>query len=248
LFIAPLYLPADRQVVNIDKQNLKHKTMNTVTSKTKVAIIGLGNIGKAVAANLIKGSHPVILASRELDKAKELAAGLGSLANAKEITEAIKEADVVIPAIYFDKIKEFLKTYANELKGKIIIDVSNPIAPDGKGGFKKIIDQNQSAGKILSELVPPTAVLVKAFGTLGAGSLANAAFDNTERKVLFYASDSTNSNKQIEELIADSGFTAFDIGGIDQSIRIEVFGDLHEFGALGKTVTLEEAKSKAAQS
>lgn len=222
--------------------------MNTETPKTKVAIIGLGNIGKALAANLIKGNHPVTVASRESDKAKELADSLGNLATAKEITEAIREADVIIPAIYFDKIKDFLETYANELQGKIIIDVSNPIAPDGKGGFKKIIDQNQSAGKILSELVPATTVSVKAFGTLGAGSLTNAAFASPEKKVLFYASDSTNSNKQIEELIADSGFTPFHIGGIDQSIRIEVFGDLHEFGALGKTVTLEEAKSKVAQS
>lgn len=222
--------------------------MNTETPKTKVAIIGLGNIGKALAANLIKGNHPVTVASRESDKAKELADSLGNLATAKEITEAIREADVIIPAIYFDKIKDFVETYANELQGKIIIDVSNPIAPDGKGGFKKIIDQNQSAGKILSELVPATTVSVKAFGTLGAGSLTNAAFASPERKVLFYASDSTNSNKQIEELIADSGFTPFHIGGIDQSIRIEVFGDLHEFGALGKTVTLEEAKSKVAQS
>jgi 8-hydroxy-5-deazaflavin:NADPH oxidoreductase len=216
--------------------------MNILSSKTKVAIIGLGNIGKVVATNLIKGNHPVILASRELNKAKEFANSLGSNATAEEITTAIKKADVVIPAIYFEKIKEFLKTYANELDGKIIVDVSNPVAPDGNGGFKKIIDQEQSAGKILSELTPANAVLVKAFGTLGSGSLSKSAFSEPERKVLFYASDSINSNKKIEELITDSGFVAFHVGGIDQSIRIEVFGDLHEFGALGKTVTADEAK------
>jgi 8-hydroxy-5-deazaflavin:NADPH oxidoreductase len=79
---------------------------------------------------------------------------------------------------------------------------------------------------------------------LGAGSLLNDAFNKAEKKVLFYASDSTNSNQQIEELIASSGFTPFHVGGIDQAIRIEVFGDLHEFGALGKTITLDEAKNK----
>lgn len=218
--------------------------MDTLNQKAKVAIIGLGNIGATIATNLVKGNHPVILASRDLEKANELAALLGVLATTKEIADAIKEADIVVPAIYFDKIKEFLKTYANELQGKIIIDVSNPIAPDGNGGFKKIIDQNQPAGKILAALVPPNTVLAKAFGTLGAGSLANAAFSEPQRKVLFYASDSTNSNKHIDELIASSGFAPFHIGGVDQSIRIEVFGDLHEFGALGKTVTLEEAKQK----
>lgn len=216
--------------------------MNTANEKTKVAIIGLGNIGKAVATNLTKGNHTVIVASRELSKSKEFANSLGANATAEEITTAIKNADVVIPAIYFDKIIEFLKTYARELAGKIIADVSNPIAPDGKGGFKKIIDPEQSAGRILSAQTPADAILVKAFGTLGAGSLVGAAFSEPERKVLFYASDSINSNSKIEELITASGFAPFHVGGIDQSIRIEVFGDLHEFGALGKTVTLKEAK------
>jgi len=64
---------------------------------------------------------------------------------------------------------------------------------------------------------------------------------------LFYASDSINSNSKIEELITASGFAPFHVGGIDQSIRIEVFGDLHEFGVLGKTVTLEEAKEAVYQ-
>lgn len=213
-------------------------------SKAKVAIIGLGNIGKAIATNLVKGNHLVILASRDNEKTKTLAKQLGDLATTKEIAEAIREADVVIPAIYFNVLKEFFQTYSKELEGKIIVDVSNPIAPDGNGGFKKIIGESESAGKILSDLIPKNAKLIKAFGTLGAGSLLNTAFNEPDKKVLFYASDSTNSNKQIEELITSSGFVPFNVGGIDQSIKIEVFGDLHEFGALGKPVTLAEAKSK----
>jgi hypothetical protein len=216
--------------------------MNTENTKTKVAIIGLGKIGEAIAENLVKGNHSVILASRDLEKAKSSANKIGSLVTAKETSAAIKEADVIIPAIYFNSLKEFFQTYANELEGKIIVDVSNPIAPDGNGGFKKIVGEHESAGQILSNLIPKSAKLIKAFGTLGAGSLVGAAFNSPERKVLFYASDSTNSNQQIEELISSSGFEPFHVGGIDQSIRIEVFGDLHEFGRLGKTVTLEEVK------
>jgi 8-hydroxy-5-deazaflavin:NADPH oxidoreductase len=222
--------------------------MNTVTVKTKVAIIGLGNIGKAVATNLIKGGHPVILASRDSEKTNDLAGQLGSLATSKEIADAIQSADVIIPAIYFNALKEFFQTYSKELEGKTIVDVSNPIAPDGNGGFKKIIEQDGSAGKILSGLIPKNARLIKAFGTLGAGSLLNAAFNEPDKKVLFYASDSINCNPQIEELITGSGFEPFHIGGLDQAIRIEVFGDLHEFGALGKTVTLAEAKNKVTNS
>lgn len=215
--------------------------MNTL--KTKVAVIGIGNIGTAIARNLVKGNHPVILASRDNEKTKSLAGELGNLANPQEIIEAIKEADVVIPAIQFNALNEFFQTFSKELNGKIIIDVSNPIAPDGNGGFKKIIAENESAGKMLSDLIPKGAKLIKAFGTLGAGSLLNSAFNEPDKKVLFYASDSTNSNQQIEELITSSGFVPFNVGGIDQSIKIEVFGELHEFGALGKPVTLAEAKS-----
>ncbi|MBL7846058.1 MAG: NAD(P)-binding domain-containing protein [Cyclobacteriaceae bacterium] len=217
--------------------------MNT---KTTVAIVGLGKIGEVIATNLAKGNQPVILASRDLEKATSLATKIGSLATAKPIAEAIREADVIIPALYFNLLQEFFKTYAQELAGKIIVDVSNPIAPDGNGGFKKIIGERESSGQILSQLIPKSAKLVKAFGTLGAGSLASAAFNQPERKVLFYASDNTNSHQLIEELITSSGFEPFHIGGIDQSIRIEVFGDLHEFGRLGRTVTREEVKAALA--
>jgi predicted dinucleotide-binding enzyme len=217
------------------------------TTKTTVAVIGLGNIGKAISTNLIKGNHSVILASRDKEKTKSIAQELGNLATYKEISDAIIEADVIIPAIYFNALQEFFQTYSKELDGKIIVDVSNPIAPDGKGGFKKIIGENESAGKILSDLIPKNTKLIKAFGTLGVGSLLNSAFNEPEKKVLFYASDSTNSSQQIEELITSSGFVPFNIGGIDQSIKIEVFGDLHEFGALGKPVTLAEVKSKISQ-
>ena len=218
--------------------------MNTQVSQTKVAIIGLGNIGRAIATNLTKGNHSVILASRDFTKAKGEADQLGTLAIAKTTADAIKEADVVIPAISFNAIKDFLATYAKELSGKTIVDVSNPIAPNGNGGFKKVIGENESAGEILSALIPANAILVKAFGTLGAGSLVSAAFNKPDRKVLFYASDSANGNRQMEELISNSGFAPVHVGGINQSIRIEVFGDLHEFGALGKTVILDEAKAK----
>lgn len=218
--------------------------MNTLNSNTSVAVIGLGNIGKTIVTNLVKGNHSVILAARDNEKTKSLAVQLGNLAIAKEIVAAIREADVIIPAIYFNALKEFFKTYSKELEGKIIVDVSNPIAPDGNGGFKKIIGEQESAGKILSDLIPKNAKLIKAFGTLGAGSLLNSAFNEPDKKVLFYASDCINNNQQIEELITNSGFEPWHVGGIDQSIRIEVFGDLHEFGALGKPVTLTEVKSK----
>src|SRR5688500_15958730 len=217
--------------------------MSQEINKLKVAVIGLGNIGGAVATNLVNGNRQVIVADRTLQKAKGLAATLGKLAIPLDIPAAIKEADIIVLAIYFGPIQEFLKQYSSELEGKIVVDPSNPIAPDEKGGFKKIIGQNESAGQILSTQVPKGTKIVKALGSLGAGSLANAAFQQPDKAVLFYANDHSGINIEIEELIRDNGFEPVKIGGLDKSIRIEVFGDLHEFGALGKAVTLAEAKA-----
>ncbi|TCC88536.1 NADP oxidoreductase coenzyme F420-dependent [Pedobacter frigiditerrae] len=210
----------------------------------KVAIIGLGNIGKVVAKNLVNGNQPVIVASRNLADANAMAQELGSLATALETAEAIKQADVVILSVWFNTIQEFFKTYATELQGKIIIDPSNPIAPDENGGFKKIIGENESAGQLNAAILPHGAKLAKAFGTLGAASLENASSQTGEKVVLFYATDDSRIDNVVEELIAESGFDALKVGGLEQSIRIEVFGDLHEFGAIGKPVNVTGAKAK----
>lgn len=214
--------------------------MNTSDKTKKVAIIGLGNIGKALAKNLVKGNYPVIVAARDLETSSAFAQELGDLATAKTIEEAIASAEIVIPAIYFHVIQEFIAAHHQSLKGKILVDVSNPIAPDGKGGFEKVIPADQSAGEILAALLPQDTTLVKAFGTLLAGSLENDAFASPSRKVLFYASEQESVNPIVDVLITASGFVPVRVGDLKESIRLEVFGELHEVGALGKTVTLAE--------
>ena len=208
-----------------------------------VAIIGLGNIGSKVAMNLAAGGRPVIVADKTQAKAAELAERLGSNAAALPIDEAIREADVVILAVYLDAMKELVMTYRGDLEGKIVVDPSNPIAPDGKGGFKKTIAADESSGQIIAGLLPEGAELVKAFGTLGAESLASGANRSPQRAVLFYATDYPEAGRAIASLVNASGFSPISIGGIDQSIRIEVGGDLHEFGKLGRLVSAEEAEA-----
>ncbi|MCS4305614.1 NADPH-dependent F420 reductase [Chryseobacterium sp. BIGb0232] len=210
----------------------------------KVAVIGLGNIGKAIANDLIKNNHEVIVASRNSDEVNSFVEQSGGIAQSMSIKDAVNAADLIIPAIWFGAFKDFFNDYGDILKNKIIIDVSNPIAPDGNGGFKKIIGERESAGELNRAILPKGAKLVKAFGTLGAQSLVGASNGTPEKSVLFYASDDMEVNNEVEDVIKKAGFDPLRVGGIDQSIRIEVFGDLHEFGALGKTVSLTEAKSK----
>jgi len=215
-----------------------------MTTKSKVAVIGLGNIGQAVAANLAKSKRTFIAADRNVAKAKELSEKWGPSAQPSDIATAVKEADILVLAIPFGEIGDFLKQNVSDLEGKIIVDPSNPIAPDENGGFKKIIDDEKSAGQINASFLPKNAKLAKALGTLGAGSLTSAAYQKPDAATLFYATDDKTINAQIEELITDNGFAPVRVGELNQSIRIEVFGDLHEFGALGKTVTAKEANEK----
>jgi len=207
----------------------------------KTAIIGLGNIGKQVALNLMAGDRHLLVADRGAAEAEEFAKASNGKARAVSVAAAIEEGDIILFAVYFDAIKSLLAEHRSRLARKIVVDPSNPIAPDGSGGFKKTIPEGQSSGQILAALLPPGAKLVKAFGTLGAASLKTGAGRSPEPNVLFYASDDQQAGKDVAELIEASGFAALRIGGIDQSIRIEVFGDLHEFGKLGRLVTAKEA-------
>jgi predicted dinucleotide-binding enzyme len=220
----------------------KIKIMTQATAPT-FAIVGLGNIGKVVATNLAKSKRPFIVADRNPSKGQGLADELGPAIRPMGPAAAISAADIILFAVRFDGIKELLAQYATEIKGKIVIDPSNPIAPDGKGGLIKIIGEKESGGQAILGLLPEGAILVKAYCTLMASTLAGKAFQKPDEAVLFYAADDNGVAPAIEGLIRDSGFEPLHIGGIDRSIRIEAFGDLNELGVIGRAVTLAEANS-----
>ncbi len=212
-------------------------------SDSTVAIIGTGNIGSTLAANFAAGGQKFLLADREQEKARKLASGLGGYAQAVSIDEAFERADVLVLAVWFDVFKQLIAHYGGRLAGKVIIDPTNPIGPDGSGGFRKIIGEQESSGQILAGLLPTQARLVKAFGTLSAQTLSAAARREPERAVLFYAADADAAGDVVADLIGAGGYEPVRVGGLDQSIRIEAFGDLHELGGLGRAVTKSEALS-----
>jgi predicted dinucleotide-binding enzyme len=214
--------------------------MNTMTT----AIIGVGKIGAALARNLVKGGERVVLASRDKRKAEELAGQLGDHARAAEIADAIAAADVIVLAVYLDVMTSMIPQYSKQLVGKIVVDPSNPVGPDGKGGIRRTIPEDESSGQIVAYLLPKGARFVKAFGTLSAGSLVNGARRTPERAVQFYATDDAGAGEVVARLITANGFDPVNVGGVGQSIRIEVGGDLNEYGGLnGKLVTVKEAEA-----
>jgi predicted dinucleotide-binding enzyme len=143
--------------------------------------------------------------------------------------------------VWFDSFKQLIAEYGERLADKVIVDPSNAIGPDGNGGFRKVIGDQESAGQILAGLLPRGARLVKAFGTLSADTLSGAARREPEPAVQFYAADDDAAGDLVADLIRTGGYEPLRVGGLNQSIRIEVFGDLHELGGLGRAVTKPEA-------
>src|SRR3954466_9388840 len=214
------------------------------------AIIGIGNIGGTRARHLVRGGEPVVLAAKDDANAAALAQELGELARAGSVEEAIAEADAVVFAVWLDTIKELTAKDADLLEDKVVVDPSNPIGVDENGKMTRTLPDDQSAGSVVAAMLPPGAHYVKAFGSLGADSLASAANREPRRAVLFYATDDDAGAAAIERLISAAGFDPLKVGGVADAGRIEVpGGDLHENAGLnGRLLDLDEARAAAAAS
>jgi hypothetical protein len=211
------------------------------------AIIGVGNIGKTVAQHLVNGGESVVLAASDPSDAETLANELGDSASAAPVNEAIANADAVVLAVWFDVIKELIVEHADLLAGKVVVDPSNPITVDDKGQYRRTLPDGTSAGTVIADMLPSAAHYVKAFGTLTAQSLASGANRTPRRVVLFYATDDEQAAASVERLISAAGFDPVKVGGVNDALRIEMYGDLHEIGGLnGKLLDADEARAAVA--
>jgi predicted dinucleotide-binding enzyme len=208
------------------------------------AIIGVGNIGRAVATNLVAGGEPVVLAARDPQGPRELADELGALATGTIVGDAIDEADAVVFAVWLDAIRELVNEHRGRLNGRVVIDPSNAVAPDPAGNYARTLPDGVSSASQIVQLLPPGAHYAKAFGTLAADSLANSANRAPQRVALFYATDDGRAEEVVQRLITVAGFEPVKAGGVDDAIRIEMFGDLHQYGGLnGQLLTGDQARA-----
>jgi hypothetical protein len=208
------------------------------------AIIGVGNIGGAVARDLVAGGEPIVLAANEESNAEALADELGPLARAASVEDAIADGDAVVFAVWLDTIKELIPKNARLLEGKVAVDPSNPIGFDDSGQLIRTQPEGQSAASVVAALLPAGAHYVKAFGTLAADALAAGAHREPRRAVLFYATDDDTAATTIERLVRAAGFDPLKAGGVADAGRIEApGGDLHQFGLNGELVDLDQARA-----
>src|SRR5260370_33241853 len=130
-----------------DRRHIKMSISDTV------AIIGTGNLGGRLAANFATGDQDVLLAGRDQEEASKLAADLNGHAQVVSIDEAVERADVIVLAVWLDAAKELIARYGDDLAGKVIIDPSNAIRPDGAGGVNEVIGPDAPSGQILAGLL-----------------------------------------------------------------------------------------------
>jgi len=208
------------------------------------AIIGVGNLGGTVARHLVAGGESVVVAAKDESKAKALADDLGPSARALSVEDAVAAADAIVLALWLDDLREVIPQEAHLLDGKVVVDPSNPIGFDGNGQIFRTLPEDQSAGSIVAALLPAGAHYVKAFGTLGADSLATSANREPRRATLFYATDDDMAATTVEHLIRAAGFDPLKAGGVADAARIEgPSGDLNQFGLGGEIIDLEQARS-----
>jgi predicted dinucleotide-binding enzyme len=205
------------------------------------AIIGVGNLGSALARHLVAGDELVVLAAADDAHAKALADELGPNASAASVEDAIAGADVVVLAIWLDQTKELVPAQTRLLEDKVVVDPSNPIGFDESGQMIRTLPEGESSGSVVAGLLPAGAHYVKAFGSLGAGQLATGA-NHEPRIVLFYATDDNAAEATAQRLIRAAGFEPLKVGGVSDAGRIEgPDGELQ-----GRIFDLDEARATIA--
>jgi 8-hydroxy-5-deazaflavin:NADPH oxidoreductase len=193
------------------------------------AIIGTGGLGSVIARELASGGETLRLSSADTESARTLAAQIGRAAVAAAGNrDALRGADAVVLALRFTVLKAVIDEIAGPLTGRLVVVPSNPVGLDAQGNVIHLLPKGQSSGKVVAGWLPAGARLAMAFGTMTADLLESSANRSPEPAVLFYATGDDRAGEQVERLIRTAGFEPVKAGGLEQSGRLEVGGDLHD--------------------
>ena len=192
------------------------------------AIIGTGGLGSVIANQLASGGEILRLSSAS-QSARTLAAEIGRAAVvAVDNRDALQGADAVVLALRFTALTGVIDQIADALIDKLVVVPSNPLATDAEGNVVRLLPKGQSSGEVIAGWLPTGTRLAMAFGTMSADLFESSSNRSPEPAVLFYVTDDERAGKQVERLIRVARFEPVKVGGLDQSSRLEVGGDLHD--------------------
>lgn len=186
----------------------------------RIAIIGTGNVGAAIARGLTGKGHWVSLGARAPDAADVLALAAETGAAVARPADAAAGADVVILALPWGAAEAAVAALG-DLAGKTVIDCMNPIGRVA-GGMGLTVGHTSSGGEIVQRWLPQAHV-VKTLNQVGAEIMARNAH-LPHRPVMFMAGDHAPAKAQVAQVLTDLGFAPLDAGDMTKARLLEPLG------------------------
>jgi NADPH-dependent F420 reductase len=190
---------------------------------TRVTIVGAGNMGRGIGTRAVAGGHQVEIFDRDPAEAQNLANELGGGATALE-PGAPFGGQVVVFAVYYPGIKDAVQQYADQLAGKVVVDISNPV--DTQTWDKLATPPGISSAEEVQQLVPEGTPVVKAFNTTFAPTLVAGKVGGQQLDVLI-AGDDEAAKQTVTQLASDGGLRPIDVGPLNRAQQLEQLGFLH---------------------
>jgi predicted dinucleotide-binding enzyme len=185
------------------------------TSISTISIIGAGGMATAIAGRVIKAGHTVEVIVRDPAKARAFADKLGAGATTG-IYGAAPRGDIVILAVPYSAAAPAVADHGDALDGKLIIDISIPVAPDLSG---LVTPSGSSGAQEIAKGIPAGAHVVKAFNTLFGHVLAKGA-----RLDAFIAADDAEAKARVSTFLESLGLRPLDVGGLHMAQTLEALG------------------------
>ncbi len=185
-----------------------------MTTPTRPAIVGSGNIGSALAKLFARAGIEVSIANtRGPESISELASSIGPVVHAVPLEQALA-SDVIFMAIPFGAVEQFGKSLP-DWNGKTVIDTTNAhYTPN----WEAIVRGRTSAQYVTEHL--PEAKIVKAFNQLPANTLQAELHPAVGRRVIFIATDYPEAGDEVADLVGKLGLAAVQLGRTDEGGRL----------------------------
>ncbi len=132
--------------------------------------------------------------------------------------------EVVVLALWYDGAREALEQYGDQLDGKIVVDITNPVDTGSFDGL--VTPPDSSAAEELAKKGPSGATLVTAFNTTFAGTLVEGQVAGQPLDV-FIAGDDDGAKNTVAELARGGGLNPIDVGPLRRARELERLGFLH---------------------
>lgn len=181
-----------------------------------ISIIGSGSMAAAISGLAVKAGYSVEVMSRDAAKARALAEQIGTSATTATFGTA-PTGDIVVLAVPYSAVLDVVKQYDGGLAGKLLIDITNPVAPD----YTSLVTPGHSSGaQEIAKAAPADAIVVKAFNTLFSHILASGSIGGHPLDV-FFAGDDTQAKARISAFIDALGLHPIDTGPLFMAQTLE---------------------------